>query len=60
MGTEELVTLQEFAERYRVDTETVRGWVRKGIIKYVITEGRKLIRIVDAVKPKEEEEDPIV
>ena len=34
MSTEELITIQEFAERYRVGTETVRSWVREGLIDY--------------------------
>ena len=45
----DLLTVREYAERYRIDPETVRRWIREGLVKVVRLphrEGhRSLIRI---------------
>jgi excisionase family DNA binding protein len=55
VSTEELITIQEFAERYRVGTETVRSWVREGLIDYELVGPRKMIRKSAVLKPVVEE-----
>lgn len=60
MSTKEgLITVQEFAERYRVSPETVRLWVKKGNINYELVGTRKMIRKSEVLKLLEPE-DPIV
>lgn len=49
----DLVSVQEFADQYRVDASVVRSWVKQGIIEYVLVGPRKMKRIrkSDVVKP---------
>lgn len=52
--TEDLITVQEFARKYRVDESVVRRWVKMGHIDYVLVGvGRQMKRIrqTDLVKP---------
>lgn len=44
-GDAYLLTVQEFAERHRVDASVVRGWVKRGQIPYVLEGPRKMRRI---------------
>lgn len=48
---DELITVQEFANRYRVSTETVRYWISKGYVAYELVGASKLIRRSSAVHP---------
>lgn len=41
----DIVTVQQFAEQYRVDASVVRGWVRNGYVDYVLVGPRKMRRI---------------
>jgi hypothetical protein len=49
----DLMTVQAFAEQYRVDQSVVRSWIRHGHIDWVLVGPRKMKRIrrSDAVKP---------
>lgn len=42
---DELFTCQEVADKYHVHAETVRRWVRKGIIAVVLVGPYRLVRI---------------
>ena len=42
---DELITLDEFARRYQVDTSLVRSWVKQGKIPYVLYGPKKLKRL---------------
>lgn len=53
MKEEEYLTVQDFANRFGVQTSVVRGWVRKGLIRYVLVGPRHIrhVRRSDIVKP---------
>lgn len=53
----DLVTVQEFANQYRVDASVVRGWIKLGHIDYVLDGPRKMrkVRKSDLLKPIEPE-----
>ncbi len=44
-NTDELMTVEEFARRYRVDASVVRHWAKMGHINYELVGPRKLKRI---------------
>lgn len=58
---DDLITVQHFAEQFGVGTETVREWVKKGYINFVLVGPRKMKMISksEAVHPLIEE-DPVV
>lgn len=49
----DLMTVQAFAEQYRVDQSVVRSWIKNGHIDWVLVGPRKMKRISrsEAVKP---------
>lgn len=49
----DLITVQEFAEKFRVDASVVRGWVKQGLIDYVLVGPRNIrcVRRSDILKP---------
>lgn len=49
----DLITVQEFAEKFRVDASVVRGWVKQGLIDYVLVGPRNMrcVRRSDILKP---------
>ena len=49
----DLVTVQSFAEKFRVDASVVRGWVKRGLIDYALVGPRnmKRIRRSDLLRP---------
>lgn len=51
--TDELMTIQTFAEKFRVDVSVVRGWCKRGVIPYELVGPRKLRRLrpSDILKP---------
>ena len=53
--SDELISLQEFANRFGVQTSVVRLWIREGRIPYTLVGPRmiKMIRPSDVVKPIE-------
>lgn len=52
---DDLITVQDFANNYRVDASVVRSWVKHGFIDYVLDGPRKLrkIRKSELLKPIE-------
>lgn len=50
---EDLVTVQSFAEQYRVSASVVRGWIKDGHIDYVLVGPRKMRRISRAAVVRE-------
>lgn len=49
----DLITVQEFAEKFRVDSSIVRSWVKRGLIDYVLVGPRNMrcVRRSDILKP---------
>ena len=56
----ELITVQDFARKYSVDTETVRSWIKNGYIPYELVGHRKMIRKDSALTKPIEVEEPVV
>lgn len=46
----DLISIHEFANRYRVDVSIVRGWVKRGSIPYTLVGNRKMLRTGDIPK----------
>lgn len=44
-NTDELMTVEAFAQKYRVDASVVRSWAKHGYINYELVGPRKLRRI---------------
>ncbi len=47
---EELISIFDFATRYRVDVSVVRGWIKKGTIDYQMVGPRMMVRASSVVK----------
>ena len=43
--TDELLTVKEAAERYKLHVNTIRAWVRKGVIPHLRVGPTNLIRL---------------
>lgn len=56
----DLITVHEFATRYRVDESVVRGWAKRGYIDYVLVGPRQMrkVRVSELVKPARPELEP--
>ena len=50
-GDPDLITVQSFAEKYRVDASVVRSWVKQGLISYELVGPRKMLRKSELLKP---------
>jgi len=49
----DIITVKEFADKFRVDVSVVRGWVKQGLIDYVLVGPRNMrcVRKSDILKP---------
>jgi len=57
---QDLISINDFAAKYRVSEETVRGWIKRGYVDYEMVGPRKMIRKSQVIKNVEEEEPTIV
>lgn len=54
--SEELLTVQEFADKFRVSTATVRWWIKMKYVDYEMKGARKLVKRSSAVHFTDEEQ----
>lgn len=48
---DDLMDVQTFAERFRVDASVVRSWIRAGLIPFTLKGSRRMVRRSDILRP---------
>lgn len=49
----DLMTVEDFGRRYRVDSSVVRYWIRQGYVTATVVAGKQMVSRAELVKPVE-------